>query len=390
MVDLLIARSGRVVVDVALTVTQSLLAFGSPSSGGLAWPAAPRPGNEAPVHAWLLTGPAAVAWVIRVRVGRAEPTASPPVLGCSQTRLGLLKTQTQPVPLADTKLSPGNRLSTTRSGPVALRGPLLATTMVEVMFEPSATGLGVLVLDKRRSAPSRSTATVAEPLLLLLMGSGVALLMVAVLVKLAPAAATAASAGAVATMVMSSVAPTARLARVQLTLWPVAAQAQFGPAADTNVQPAGSGSVTTALTAATGPLLRGSMRKLTGWPAVAGWAEVTTFWAMRRSAPATTLTAATAVLSAVSGSATPPAAGARVALLVTVPPAALTVPTSVTGGMAAPTAWLPLRLHVTTPEAWLQVQPLPVAETKLTDGGRLSVMTIAPPAFGPALLAVSR
>ena len=90
-----------------------------------------------------------------------------------------------------------------------------------------------------------------------------------------------------------------------------------------------------------------------------------------------------------SGSATPPAAGATVALLVTVPPAALTVPTTVTGGAVAPTANMPLRLQVTTPPAWLHSQPLPLAETKLTDGGRLSVITIGPPSLGPVLRVVS-
>ena len=77
------------------------------------------------------------------------------------------------------------------------------------------------------------------------------------------------------------------------------------------------------------------------------------------------------------------------ALLVTVPPLALTVPTRLTGGMAAPTTCGPVREQVTTPAEWLQDQPLPLAETKLTDGGRLSVMTMSPLSLGPALLAVS-
>ena len=188
-----------------------------------------------------------------------------------------------------------------------------------------------------------------------------------------------------ALMAMLSLAPTGMLARLQTTVAPPL-QAQLGPLADKKVQPAGSTSVTTTLLATAGPLLRGWIWKLTMAPAVAGWAEVTIFWAMRTSAPATTTTLATAVLSLLSGSGTPPAAGATVALLVTVPPAALTVPINVTGGIGAPIAWLPGRLQVTTPAAWLQAQPLPVAETKATDGGRLSVITIAPPAFGPRLL----
>ena len=60
----------------------------------------------------------------------------------------------------------------------------------------------------------------------------------------------------------------------------------------------------------------------------------------------------------------------------------------VTGGADAPTASGPGRLQRTTPPLWLQVQPAPDADRKLTAGGRLSVITIAPPAFGPLLLAV--
>ena len=60
----------------------------------------------------------------------------------------------------------------------------------------------------------------------------------------------------------------------------------------------------------------------------------------------------------------------------------------VTGGADAPTASAPARLQVTTPALWVQVQPVPVAVRKVTDGGKVSVMTMAPPALGPALLAV--
>ena len=110
---------------------------------------------------------------------------------------------------------------------------------------------------------------------------------------------------------------------------------------------------------------------------------------MRTSAPGSTVVLAVAVLSAVSGSTVAPTAGDTVALLVTVPPLALTVATKVTAGMGAPTACGPGRVQVTTPALWPQVQPEPLAETKLTDGGRLSVMTMSPPALGPLLLAVS-
>jgi hypothetical protein len=57
-------------------------------------------------------------------------------------------------------------------------------------------------------------------------------------------------------------------------------------------------------------------------------------------------------------------------------------------GADAPTASDPGRVQVTTPLAWLQVQPEPEAVRKVTDGGSVSVITMAPPAFGPLLLAV--
>ncbi len=125
-------------------------------------------------------------------------------------------------------------------------------------------------------------------------------------------------------MVMLSVAEVGKLARVQVTVLPLLPQVQFGPLAETKVQPAGKGSVSTASTAVAGPLLRGWIWNVTLLPAIAGVPEVTVFWAMRMSAPGTTIVSAVAVLSAVSGSATPPAAGSTVALLVIVPPAALT------------------------------------------------------------------
>ena len=221
------------------------------------------------------------------------------------------------------------------------------------------------------------------------MGSFVAEVMVAVLVKVVPAGSIRLFGGAVATTVMSSAAEVGKLALVQLTVLPVLLQFHSGPLAETKVQPAGNASVTTAFSAAAGPLLRGWIRKVTSLPAVAGVPEVTSFWAIRTSAPGTTMVSTVAVLSTVSGSATPPAAGSTVALLVIVPPAALTLPTRVTGGMTPATGCGPARLQVTTPAAWLQLQPEPVAEMNDTAGGRLSVRTMAPEELGPALVAVS-
>ena len=279
--------------------------------------------------------------------------------------------------------------STTRSGPVAARGPLLVTVMTEVTLDPCATGFGDLVLVIRKSAPSGLTCTLTEPELFPGFGSLVAEVIVAVLVNVVPEAEIRPLGGAVAMTVMSSVADVGKLARVQVTVLLLLPQAQFGPFAETKVQPAGKASVTTALTAVAGPLLRGWIRNVTLLPAIAGVPDSTSFCAMRTSAPGTTVVSAVAVLSDVSGSAMPPTAGSTVALLVIVPPAALTVPTTVTAGMAAPTACGPARLQVTTPAAWLQLQSDPDADTKATAGGRLSVITIAPDALGPALLAVS-
>ena len=132
------------------------------------------------------TVPACAASVVSTSVGRLAPTFSPAALAWSQTSVCVLPEvpateHDQPLPDAETKLSPLS-CSITRSVPVARRGPPLVTTMVEVRFEPRATGLGVLVLARRRSAPSGSTSTPAEPVLLPGAGSAVLLAMVAVLV----------------------------------------------------------------------------------------------------------------------------------------------------------------------------------------------------------------
>ena len=114
---------------------------------------------------------------------------------------------------------------------------------------------------------------------------------------------------------------------------------------------------------------------------------------MRTSAPGRTAVSAVAVLLLGTGSATSGSPlttkGSSVALLVIVPPLAVTRATMLTGGIAAPTACGPGRVQVTTPAAWAQLQPPPLAETKLVDGGRLSRMRMPAEALGPALLALS-
>src|SRR5690349_3899788 len=172
--------------------------------------------------------------------------------------------------------------------------------------------------------------------------------------------------GAVATMVTSSVAPAGRLARPQVTVRPATVQVQFGPLADTTVQPTGSVSVTDALTAAAGPPLRAWIRKVTLLPAVAGSPEVTVFCRIDTSAPGTTPVVAVAVLLLVSGSAVPPTAGATLATLVMLPPEAATVPVMLSGGSVAPTACRPACVQETVlpapAPALVQFQPLPPAD----------------------------
>src|SRR5882672_5170401 len=55
---------------------------------------------------------------------------------------------------------------------------------------------------------------------------------------------------------------------------------------------------------------------------------------------------------------------------------------------AAPGARL-ARVQVTTPPAWLQVQPLPVALTKVTPAGSVSLTLTEVAVLGPALLTLS-
>ena len=117
---------------------------------------------------------------------------------------------------------------------------------------------------------------------------------------------------------------------------------------------------------------------------------MTVFCAMRTSAPAVMVVLTVAVLLLVSGSAVPPtAAGATVALLVIVPPDALTWPTRVSAGIATLAGCGPPCVQVTTLPATEQFHPVPADETNARAGGRLSVTTMSPDAFGPALLATS-
>ena len=104
--------------------------------------------------------------------------------------------------------------------------------------------------------------------------------------------------------------------------------------------------------------------------------------AMERSARGLTVVAWEAELLVVSGSAS---AALMRAVLVMVPPAvALTLAVMVISG-AAPTARTE-RVEVTVPPAWLMVHPFPLAETKATPSGRVSVTITEEALLGPALL----
>jgi hypothetical protein len=178
------------------------------------------------------------------------------------------------------------------------------------------------------------------------------------------------------------------VAREQVTVWPEAEQLQPVPVAETKVQPDGSVSVTTTVLAIAGPPLRGVIVKVAFSPAMTGLGD-TALLSMRTSAPGSTVVVAVAVLLLLSGSAVAPAAGLRVALLVTNPVEASMRATMVIGGALAPTAKEPVRLQVTKPTTWEQLHPVPEADTKVDDPGRFSVRTRLPEAFGPSLKAVS-
>src|SRR4051794_37734686 len=82
---------------------------------------------------------------------------------------------------------------------------------------------------------------------------------------------------------------------------------------------------------------------------------------------------------------------ATVAVFVTLGAAdAPTATVSVMAGRIVPLVTGPERVQVTVPLAFVQVQPVPVAETYVSPAGRVSVTVIVPAAdCGPLFLAVS-
>ena len=98
------------------------------------------------------------------------------------------------------------------------RGPLLVACKTDVNAAPCATGFGDFVLVIDRSLPSRWIVKFTNPELLVESGSALEALMEAVFVAAMPAGGTTVLSGAVAEIVMSSVAPTGKEAREQVTL----------------------------------------------------------------------------------------------------------------------------------------------------------------------------
>src|SRR5712692_10471591 len=77
------------------------------------------------------------------------------------------------------------------------------------------------------------------------------------------------------------------------------------------------------------------------------------------------------------------------ALLLMVPPSLGAVTTMVIGGAVAPGPSGVLLVQVTTPWLWVQVQPVPVALTKVTPAGNVSITVIGAAAVeGPPLCTV--
>ena len=169
--------------------------------------------------------------------GRVQVTETLPVL-----------VHAQPVPAADTNVTPAGSVSVTVM-PVASEGPRLVTVTAYVIAPP-ATTVAVPVLAIARSAEATTVVPTVE-LLLPGTGSGVVLVTVAALVSDAPCT----GARTVTVMAGAEVA-VARAGRVQVTeTLPALEHAHPVPAADKNVTPTGSVSVTVRDAASEGPAL---------------------------------------------------------------------------------------------------------------------------------------
>jgi hypothetical protein len=133
-----------------------------------------------------------------------------------------------------------------------------------------------------------------NPELLVESGSELEALMEVVFVAAMPAGGTTVLSGAVAEIVMSSVAPTGKEARAQVTVKEATEQDQLVPLAAILVNPVGKVSLTETVLAASGPTLRGCSVKVAALLAIIGFGDAVLL--ILRSAPAETLTVAVAVL----------------------------------------------------------------------------------------------
>src|SRR5579859_2413706 len=185
----------------------------------------------------------------------------------------------------------------------------------------------------------------------------------------------------VTTTAIGGTAPTARLARVQVTTPFVNEQLQPAPLARTKVTPAGSVSLTTTPLARAGPTLVALIVYISALPSLTGSGVAVSVSA--RSVCTAALTVICVLLFPVSGS---PRSEDTAAVLV-MAPGAVGETTSVIGG-AAPAARSE-RVHVSTPLLTEQLHPVPVALTKVVVGGSVSVSVTVYAISGPWLTTCS-
>lgn len=279
----------------------------------------------------------------------------------------------QPVPVADTKVMPAGRVSTTESE-VAVLGPALLTLIVNVTLLDATAGSGasVIAIDTSDEAV---TAVVVEAVLFALSGSGVVEAIAAVVVIVPPAA------GAFAVTVIAGAAPVASVARVHVTVGDTKPHVQPVPLAITLVTPAGIVTVAVSDEAAFGPALLTVAVNVIAAPATTGSGASVS--AIDRSAAAFTVVVWVAVLFAVLASFV---AAETFAVVEIVPLVAGAVRLTVIAG-AAPVASVEA-VHVTVGAANVHDQPVPLAPVNVAPAGIESVTVTVDAALGPALLTV--
>ena len=164
---------------------------------------------------------------------------------------------------------------------------------------------------------------------------------------------------------------------------PAFEQAQPGPVADTKVTPAGSVSVTETFAASEGPLLTTTSEYATEPPATTVAGPV---FVMARSATAVTVVTAVEVLFAGFGSLVVPATLAVLDRVAAWPGA---VTTTVITGAESPVASAGAVQEAETFPTLVQTQPVPVADTKVTPAGSVSVTDRFAASEGPLFVTVS-